>query len=97
MLQASQRFNIEAKNLGTTIKCIKTYDSVTFTVDKESKSYPVYIPESHFNTDDNYDYGLFEKLKSMVLKTDLNLEVFLASFNYPGVFVFGDSRSPKTA
>jgi len=44
----------------SSIQCIVPYDSMSFEVSENN--FPVYITQSIYNTDANYDYGLFTNL-----------------------------------
>ena len=60
------------------------------------ENFPVYIVESKYNTDDNYDYGAFSELGTKLNGAKLAISSFLISFEYEGVFVFGDHAAPNT-
>lgn len=77
------------------IICIKEFGSVSFKVDKEN--YPVYRAESIYNTDPDYDYGLFSKLQTKLVTANLNIKSFIASFQKNGVYVFGNVKNPDNA
>lgn len=77
------------------IICIKEFGSVSFKV--SSTVYPVYREESIYNTDPNYDYGLFTKLATKLTTANLNIKSFIASFTVEGVFVFGNVNNPDEA
>lgn len=49
-----------SKFIERTIQCIEPNDGVMFEV--TPVNFPVYIVESKFNTDENYDYGAFSTL-----------------------------------
>ena len=40
---------------------------------------------------------MFTKLQTKIVKSNLPISTFLVSFNYPGIFVFGESDDPMTA
>jgi hypothetical protein len=68
---------------------------VTFTANREN--YPVYVEESIYNTDPNYDYGLLTKLKTKLITANLEISEFMMTFTDLGqVYVFGDSVDPQT-
>ena len=58
--------------------------------------FPVYITSSIYNTDPNYDYGAFTKLKTMLVNAGVAMDTFYYSFSEEGVFVFGDYSTPDT-
>lgn len=70
------------------IICVKPYSAVSFSVSKEH--FPVYIKQSIYNTDPNYDYGAFSKLHTKLTSTGVVISTFTNTFSYEGVFVFGD-------
>ena len=55
-----------------------------------AEKYPVYVKNSLLNTNDNFDYGEFDALSSMLSTDTINSFVF--TFNEPGIYVFADSR-----
>jgi len=44
------------------IICLKPYDSMAFEVNEDH--YPVYIKDSPYNSDENFDYGYFRTLEN---------------------------------
>lgn len=54
----------------------------------------MYIIESIYNTDPNYDYGAFTRLKTKLTSTGLDITTFSNTFANEGVYVFGDYASP---
>lgn len=54
------------------------YDSVSFDVNDEH--FPVYVTDSIYNTDPNYDYGVFTKLQTKLLSAQLAITTFVVSF-----------------
>lgn len=77
-----------------TIQCIEAGDGVSFEV--KGNSYPVYIQDSKYNTDKNYDYGAFSVLKTKLTGAKLAISSFLVTFPDKGVFTFGDNETPFT-
>ena len=59
-------------------------------------NYPVYIKDSKYNTDKNYDYGAFSVLRTKLTNAKLAISSFLVTFPDAGVFTFGDNESPFT-
>jgi hypothetical protein len=53
--------------------------------------YPVYVKDSLLNTNDNFDYGEFDALSSM-LSSEV-VKSFVFTFDEPGIYVFADSRN----
>ena len=91
----TRELQASAKLMESSIVCITVNDAVSFEVSPEN--FPVYVKDSIYNTDPNYDNGLFTKLKNKLLLAELDLDTFMVTFNYVGVFVFGDYQSPTTA
>jgi hypothetical protein len=60
------------------IICIKRFGAVSFKVSKSN--FPVYVSESIYNSNPEYDYGLFTKLKTKLLTADLKIKSFMVSF-----------------
>lgn len=56
--------------------------------------FPVYVKDSKYNTDDNWDYGTFTKLANKMTLAGVNLTSFMKSFNDLGVFAFADYATP---
>lgn len=56
-----------------------------------AEKYPIYVKDSLLNTNDNFDYGEFDALSSM-LSTDA-VKSFVFTFQEPGIYVFADSRN----
>ena len=56
--------------------------------------FPVYVKDSLYNTDPNYDYGTFSLLATKLQNAKLMISSFMVSFTYEGVFVFGDFSKP---
>lgn len=77
------------------IICIKEFGSVSFKV--SSSVYPIYRAESIYNTDPDYDYGLFTKLATKLTTAKLDIKSFIASFPAEGVYVFGNVNNPDEA
>ena len=53
-------------------------------------NFPVYVKDSIYNTDPNYDFGVFTTLENKLLYAQLAISSFMVGFTYEGVFVFGD-------
>lgn len=56
----------------------------------------MYILQSPYNSDPNYDYGTFTKLQNKMLLSQLNLTAFAVTFKQIGTFAFGDYSDPQT-
>lgn len=57
-------------------------------------NFPVYIKNSIYNTNPEFDYGAFVKLETQLTSTGLNLDTFGFTFANEGTFVFGDYSAP---
>lgn len=78
----------------SSIQCIQPYDSISFDVSPEH--YPVYVKDSKYNSDPNYDFGVFTLLETKLKNAKLAISQFMVNFVYEGVFAFGDSATPQT-
>lgn len=78
--------------IDNSIICIPPGDVVSFQINKEH--FPIYVKDSIYNSDPNYDDGIFEVLKIKLLNADLDIDSFMNTFTEPGVFVFGDYSDP---
>ena len=76
------------------IQCIEPNDGVSFEVNPDN--FPVYILNSKFNTNSNYDYGVFSELETRLSNAKLGITTFMVNFVEEGVFVFGDHSAPTT-
>ena len=92
MLSGERRFLQEAQLIQNSIVCIQPYDSIAFEVSPEN--FPVYVKDSIYNTDPDYDYGVFTTLENKLLYAELAISSFMVGFVYEGVFVFGDIQTP---
>lgn len=55
----------------------------------------MYVEESIYNTNPNYDYGLLTKLKTKLITANLDISEFMMTFSdVDQVYVFGDSVDP---
>ena len=45
------------------------------------------------NTNPDFDYGPFKKLKDMIVNQNITVNTFSYIFNEPGIFVFSNSAS----
>jgi hypothetical protein len=81
-----------ADPISESIQCITPYDSITFQVTKTN--FPVYIKNSIYNTNPEFDYGAFIKLETRLTSTGLDIDTFGFTFVEEGVFVFGDYSAP---
>jgi hypothetical protein len=78
----------DSKPQGASVICVEQYGSVTFSANKDN--YPVYLEESIYNTNPNYDYGLLTKLKTKLITANLQISEFMMSFpELDQVYVFG--------
>jgi hypothetical protein len=64
---------------------------VNFAVSK--KNYPVYQKESSFNTEKNFDDGVFEEIATKLKSTNLAITSFGYVFPKEGVYVFADVKN----
>lgn len=54
----------------------------------------MFVKDSPYNSDPNYDFGSFIKLKNKMLLSQLSLKSFPYTFRDLGVFAFGDYSEP---
>ena len=90
----SETFDGAANFIERTIQCIEPFDAVSFEV--TPVNFPVYIKESKFNTNDDYDYGPFVVLETKLHNAKLAISSFVVNFAYEGTYVFGDFQTPET-
>jgi hypothetical protein len=76
------------------IQCIEPNEGVSFEVNPTN--FPVYILNSKFNTDSNYDYGVFSDLETRLKNANLGISTFMVNFVRENVYVFGDHSAPAT-
>jgi hypothetical protein len=81
-----------ADPINESIQCISPYDAISFQVTKTN--FPVYIRNSIYNTNPEFDYGAFIKLETRLTSTGLIIDTFGFTFSNEGVFVFGDYSAP---
>jgi hypothetical protein len=84
--------HLQAKPIDRSIQCINQYDAVSFSISNEH--FPVFVKDSIYNSDPNYDFGVFTKLKNKLLLSQLNLKTFMVTFKDLGVFAIGDYATP---
>jgi len=77
-----------------TIQCIEPSDGVSFEV--TPTNFPVYIQQSKYNTDVNFDYGAFSILETKLNNAKLAIGTIPHFFGKAGVYVFGDHETPYT-
>ena len=92
MLAGEKRFLEGASLIQNSIVCIQPYDSIAFQVNPTN--FPVYVKDSIYNTDPNYDFGVFTTLENKLLYAQLAITSFMVGFTYEGTFVFGDYQTP---
>jgi hypothetical protein len=65
---------------------------VTFPVDSDELSYPVYYKESLLNSNLGFDYGEFLQLETSILQGN-DYTMFIFTFYENGVYVIRDSKT----
>jgi hypothetical protein len=90
-----RRYLQAAKNnkLQNPALCIKMGDVVFFNVVAEKRSYPRYFKDSILNTNDKFDYGAFEELKTMIEVKGIKVQTFSFAFREEGIYVFENASS----
>jgi hypothetical protein len=74
------------------INLIKTGDSISF--ETSAAHFPVYVSASLYNSNPDFDDGVFDTLKTKILNAGLDITSFAYTFTQEGVFVFGDYSNP---
>lgn len=69
------------------------FDALSFSI--SPSNIPVYQKDSLFNTNPNFDYGLFDDLKTRVINAGLDIDTFLFTFTEDGTYVFSDFAAPQ--
>ena len=59
-------------------------------ISKENKHLPVYITNSIYNTNPNFDAGLFENMQTRVLNANMDIKDFYFSFSEEATYTFAD-------
>jgi hypothetical protein len=70
---------------------------VSFTVSQDH--YPIYLKDSVYNTDYNFDAGMFDLLQVKINQAGMNISTFMHTFSSKedATYVFGDSQAPTTS
>jgi hypothetical protein len=68
-------------------------DAVSF--ETSSERFPVYLKDSGYNTNPNFDDGVFETLKTKITGSGLKISAFAFTFKTEGVYQFGDNADPS--
>lgn len=75
------------------VMCIEESDTVVFTID-DYDHYPVFVPDSVLNSNDNFDYGPFinmaTNVESKKLNGDTDKVIFAFTFTEGGTYMFQD-------
>lgn len=59
--------------------------------------FPVYIIDSLYNTNPDFDSGVFELLENKLLRSNMSISTFMYTFFDEGTYVFGDYENPLTS
>lgn len=91
---------LQATGSGPTVKpssimVVAPGDAVSF--DTDSEHFPVYLRNSAFNTNPDFDDGVFETLKTKIVGSSIAISSFAFTFGQQGVYVFGDYADPANA
>lgn len=76
----------------SSIMVVAPGDAVSF--ETGTKHFPVYLRNSAFNTNPDFDDGVFETLKTKIVGSGIAIASFAFTFSQPGVYVFGDHADP---
>ena len=71
--------------------CIQPNNAITFSI--SSSHFPVYVKNSQYNTNMNFDAGLFDILETKLIGSSINITDFSYTFSSSGVYVFGDYQN----
>ena len=73
------------------IMCIQPNNAVSFQI--SSAHFPVYVKNSLYNSNMNFDAGLFDILETSIINSNVNISTFMFTFVTSGVYVFGDYQN----
>lgn len=73
------------------IMCIQPNNAVSFSI--SSQHFPVYVKNSLYNTNMNFDAGLFDVLETKLINSNITISTFMFTFLNSGVYVFGDYQN----
>ena len=76
----------------SSIMIVAPGDAVSFATGVEH--FPVYLRNSAFNTNADFDDGVFETLKTKIVDSGIAIASFAFTFSQSGVYVFGDFADP---
>lgn len=86
----------DAQGIDQPVICLDNGDSLVWDVSNvdtpagESKHFPVYLKDSLFNSNPDFDYGPFRQLAEF-MDDGVNLKNFVYVFQDAGTYVFGDN------
>jgi hypothetical protein len=82
------------RGINNPITCLHLGDAMNWDLSNAASGhYPVYVKNSLFNTNPNFDYGPFRDLATLVTSNQLNIAQFAYSFTEAGSYVFSDASS----
>ena len=81
--------------MNSAIICTLPNNPVSFSV--SSEHFPVYMKDSLYNTNSDFDSGVFDLLENKILRSNMSISTFINSFMQEGVYVFGDYQDRKTS
>lgn len=64
-----------------------------FEIDSTAGYYPKYAKDSILNTNDNFDYGEFQKMEDLIVNQNVTMTAFMYTFKEPGTYVFVNART----
>lgn len=77
--------------IDSAIICAKPTYPVSFAVSREH--FPVYLKDSLYNTNADFDSGVFDLLQTKLVQANMSINTFMYSFAQEGVYVFGDYKN----
>jgi hypothetical protein len=81
----------ESNSISNPVICISLNDTYVFSVSKDH--YPEYLKDSLINTNEDFDYGAFRELKTLMKSESTNIKIFAFTFSEQGTYDFVDSAS----
>ena len=71
---------------------VRPGEAVSF--ETTAEHFPVYLKDSSYNTNPNFDDGVFDTLKTKITASGIAIASFAYTFVQEGVYVFGDYADP---
>jgi hypothetical protein len=88
--------NATTPSISSPVMCVTLGSAVLFTVNSNSKSYPIYMKDSILNTNPDFDYGQFLALQTTINQGTAAISAFSFVFNQGGIYVFRTRCRPRS-